>query len=77
MSIPTVYIRGTKKQANEKLAASQRVPCDNYSLYGGPDHGHLAPFPDGTVVKFYTKVIAGNPYAVSGGNWRPARNKIV
>ena len=74
----TVYIHGTKKQANERLAAGQTVSCDNYSLFSGePDRGHIQAYPVGTVVKFYTKVIDGNPYAKGYGNWHPLLNKIV
>ena len=77
MSIPTIYIYGTKRRANERLAMGEDIVCENYSLFGGPDHATIRPYPDGTVVKFFTKTVGGSPYVVSYGNWRPARNKIA
>ncbi len=83
MSIPTVYIKGTKKQANETLAllmqrmsAAGQLECVEYSIYG-QDQKLLASYPDGTVIKFWTKKSGGNPIVTSYGNWKPAKNKIV
>jgi len=76
MSIPTVYIKGSKKQANEKLAAGQEVSCQSFSMFGD-NYSRLSACPDGTVIKFYDKLVGGSPYAKSYGNWRPAKRKIV
>jgi hypothetical protein len=76
MSIPTIYIRGTKKAANEQLAAGKQMYGIEYSLYAETDR-LLTAMPDGTVIKFWTKRAGGTPIAASYGNWRPAKNKIV
>jgi hypothetical protein len=76
MSIPTVYIKGTKRQTNERLAKGERVTGVKYDMFSETpvilDHQ-----PDGTVIKFWEKMSSGNPIAKSYGNWRPAKNKIV
>ena len=76
MSIPTVYIKGTKKQANEQLASGGIVRAVKYDLEGSTCVS-LYEMPDGTVVKFWEKVSGGSPIAKSYGNWRPAKNKIA
>lgn len=76
MSIPTVYIKGSKKMANLQLADGQKLFGLKFDLYGS-ERVSLASMPDGTVIKFYDKFVGGNPYAKAYGNWRPARNKIV
>lgn len=75
MSIPTLYIKGSKKAANERLAAGEEVLGLEINLYGAACQ-RLKAMPDGTVIKFYTKIVQGNPYATSYGNWRPSVNKI-
>lgn len=77
MSIPTIYIRGTKKEINEKLALGVAVYGVSYTPY---DESTLSvkECPEGTVIKFWLKRdYAGTPIAKSYGNWKPAKNKIV
>ncbi len=76
MSIPTVYIKGTKKQANERLAAGQQIWGVEYNMYEGQSR-LLTTMPDGTVIKFWEKMSGGSPIAKSYGNWRPAKNKVA
>lgn len=76
MSIPTLYIKGSKKFANEVLAAGGAVAGLQHTIFEISRH-NLADMPDGTVIKFYDKIIQGNPVAKSYGNWRPAKNRIV
>jgi len=76
MSIPTVYIKGTKKQANEQLAKGERVTGVKYDM-SSETPVILDRQPDGTVIKFWEKMSGGNPIAKSYGNWRPAKNKIA
>jgi len=76
MSIPTIYIKGTKKQANERLVKSARVTAIKYDMFDASTV-YLDTMPDGTVIKFWEKMSGGNPIAKSYGNWRPSKNKIV
>ena len=76
MSIPTIYIKGSKKQANERLAKGEQVYGVQYEMFNCSDR-LLNTMPDGTVIKFWEKMSGGSPIAKSYGNWRPAKNKIV
>ncbi len=74
--IPTIYIQGTKKAANERLAKGESVIGTEYSMFDVARRD-LRSMPDGTVIKFFTKMVQGSPYAASYGNWRPSKGKIV
>lgn len=76
MSIPTIYIKGTKKQANEAIARGDRLYGDEFTM-SIVHRRELKCMPDGTVIKFYDRFVDGNPVAKAYGNWRPAKNKIV
>lgn len=76
MSIPTVYIRGTKKDTNAKLAAGEAVQGVQYTPYT-ENYVYLNTIPDGTVIKFWLKSYDGTPIAKSYGNWKPSKNRIV
>jgi hypothetical protein len=75
MSIETVYIQGTKKEANLKLVTSKPVSGLKFGL-SGPRVVYLDDMPGGTVIKFYEKMIQGNPYAVAYGQWDKAKRII-
>jgi hypothetical protein len=76
MSIPTIYVKGTKKQANERLASGLHVEGHIYEICGRIAI-RLANASDGAVIKFWEKMSGDSPIAKSYGNWRPAKNKIV
>ena len=69
MSIPQVYIKGSKKQANEKLANGDTVSGIEFNFFNGDKWWKFADLPDGAVFKFYTKLDgAGTPIARAYGN---------
>ena len=72
----TVYIKGTKKQANERLAAGQQVWGVEFNMYEDQSR-LLTTMPDGTVIKFWEKMSGGSPVAKSSGTWLPGKGKIV
>lgn len=77
MSIPTVYIKGTKKAANERLVKGFSVAGTEYTPYDSHPR-NITEMPDGTVIKFWEKTDhCGTPIAKSYGNWKPSKNKIV
>lgn len=77
MSIPTLYVYGTKKAANEKLTEGKEFTCLEFNLQGA-NFRNLADMPDGTVIKFWEKRDhCGTPIAKSYGNWKPSKKRIV
>lgn len=76
-----VYIQGTKKAANDKLAAGQPVYATEYVFMGGDTSHNAADLPTGCVVKFFEKYVGGNPYAKAYGqikkDAKTGRNKIA
>lgn len=76
MSIATLYVQGTKKAVNERLARGETVWGEQFSMYGG-EYKKLNDMADGTVIKFFTKLAHGSPYAQSYGNWKPAKKKVI
>ena len=76
MAILTVYVTGTKKEANIRLAKGEILYCLQFGVAGESEHT-LNSMPNDTVIKFYTKRVNGNPYATTYGTWKLAKKKIV
>lgn len=75
--IKTVYVKALSKKAiNERLTNNERVIGTHYGfLQGGMDMciNHLN---DGDVIKVYTKMIKGSPYATAYGNWDSKKGRV-
>lgn len=72
-----VYVKGASKKAlNEKLALNERIGATEYDMFS-TNNCILNELPTGTVVKVYSEMIGGNPYAKSYGVWNKEKNKIA
>lgn len=72
----TVYVCAkSKKHANELVAAGTLL-CTEHCL-GRETVEYMRAMPTGTVVKIYSKMVGGSPYARFYGTWNKEKNKIV
>lgn len=72
----TLYIKGTKKAANEALAAGQHVTGTNFSPFGDYGDHKLSSLKAEAVIKFYTKIVSGSPVAAAYGTYSPKTGRI-
>lgn len=78
MSIPTVYVLGASKKAlNELLSLDESgyQRCTQYHFQGS-EQLNLFNMPNGTVIKIYSKLVGGSPYAKAYGTWDAAKKRI-
>jgi hypothetical protein len=66
-----VYIKGSKKVANEKIAAGEQVSGIEYSMF---NERYATPHTineceEGTIVAFFTNTSDGIPISRSFGTW--------
>jgi len=67
----------SKKQINERLAADAEVWGYNFSMFGGGGQYMLdGTLPHGTVIKVYSKVVMGSPYAKAYGTWDANKGRV-
>ncbi len=71
----TLYIKGTKKEANEVLALGGQVHGYAYTPFDCVAH-NLRMCADGTVIKFWLKKMGGSPIAKSYGVWAAKKGRI-
>lgn len=66
-----LYVKGASKKAvNERIAKGETVMGENFSFFGGAGLYKLdKDLPKGTVVSIYEKLVGGQPYAKSYGEW--------
>lgn len=62
----TYYIHGSKASTKDAIRNGVPVYGENFSLFGG-ERLPWEKIPNGSVIKFYTKMIGGSPYAKSYG----------
>ena len=75
MSIPTIYIQGTKSAINGALNEGRRIIGTIYTLFDERCE-ELAAMPSGTVIKFWVKKVNGTPIAKAYGTWDASKKRI-
>lgn len=75
----TIYIQGTKVEANTRLKNNLPVPAREYNMLNETAYSDIrAQLKENAVVKFWIKKDpVGNPIAKSYGNWVPNKGKII
>jgi len=73
----TVYVQvKSKKELNKRLADGQTVVGTQHFMGSEVAWPLSEIMPDGTVIKCFTKVVDGSPWAKSYGRW-DAKNRRV
>jgi hypothetical protein len=77
MTIRTVYVYAkSKKDINAKLAMGIKMPWTEYHMTG-KSMGFLdASLPHGTVIKVYSTMVGGSPYAKAYGQWNAKLQRV-
>ena len=69
MSIATVYIRAkSKADAKRRLAAGEDLVCHMFDFFHGDHDMFWSEVAEGTVVKIFSEIVGGSPYAKAYGN---------
>jgi hypothetical protein len=75
MSVREVYMMGASKAGlNRQLAKGEDLVCKEYTIAGATAL-MFSELPEGTIIKVYSKIVGGNPYARAYGSKR--RGKIL
>lgn len=76
MPIQTVYVRAnSKKDLNERLMNDEDVKGIIHSMYDQKTI-RLRELNDGDVIKIYSKLVGGSPYAKAYGNWQKDKRRV-
>ena len=74
--IDTVYVKADSKRALNRRLADERITGTSYTPWDVKTVELNDQLPKGTVIKIYTKIISGSPYAKAYGNWNPAKRRV-
>lgn len=72
-----LYVNAKSKKAiNDMIAEGKTVYGLNYSIFGnGGEYALSSALPVGTVIKVYSKMVGGSPYAKAYGTWDGSKVK--
>jgi len=74
--IDTVYVKAESKRALNTRLLNERVSGTIYTPWDAREVELDEKLPRGTVVKIYTKIISGSPYAKAYGQWDPEKRRV-
>lgn len=77
MSIMTLYVKAESKKAiNERLSKGETVTGVSYTPWGETMHTLGPNLADGTVIKVWSKMSMGSPYAKAYGQWNSKTQRV-
>lgn len=73
-----VYVQGkSKAEINRRLAAGETIVGTEHKLGSETKWPLSEMLPDGSIIKVFSKVVGGSPYAKSYGRWNQKLRRVV